>query len=241
MKILEIPQLLLLNLYISYKNAKEFIKVAYRYYSNNVFRKADLAIVKAYFFKSAFRIHKQFMKDQNATDIYQYGETYLTAFEMLLNTAGVTPQDVYVELGCGRGRTCFWAYAFKKCRTIGLDIVPPFIEIANRIVQKQNLKNIEFVCQDFLVEKWPEGTVYYIDATLSENHEIAQLIRLFDQLPENTKVIAINMTLTGDYPSERSQWKKLASFDTDFPWGISEANIFVKNKKENKDGKIIAK
>lgn len=228
MKITELPKLLLLNLYISYKNLQQYAQVVYRYYANPIFRHADLAILKAYLFKSPFRIHKQFMRKQNAVEIYQYGETYLTTFETLINAANVTAEDTYVELGCGRGRTCFWAIAFKKCKAIGLDFVPEFISIANNVVVKQQLKGINFVCQDFLEQEWPQGTVYYIDATLSDNQEIVQLIRIFNALPKGTKVIAVNMTLTGDYPSEKNLWKLLSRMDVDFPWGISEANVFVK-------------
>lgn len=228
MKILEIPQLILLNLYMTFKNTVEYSKVVFRYYSNPVFRCADLAVIRAYLFESAFRIQKKFLLKRHASDIYQYGETYLTTFEELIDKAKVMPNDVYVELGCGRGRTCFWTYAFKKCRTVGLDFVPAFIEKANAIVMKQKLQGIEFVCQDFLQEKWPEGTVYYIDATLSDNEEIAELISIFDTLPKGTRVIAINMSLTGDYPSERPQWKQLSSQFVPFPWGVAEANIFLK-------------
>lgn len=227
-RLLELPMLILVNIIVSIKGFFEYLRVVFRYYSNREFRRADLALLRSYLFVSPYRIHKNFMKSKGETDIYLYGETYITAFAEMADKAGIKPTDTYVELGCGRGRTCFWVHAFKKCTTVGIEYVPAFVEKAQEVIKKYVINGISFSCQNYLTEPLPNGTVYYIDATLSEGEEIVALIKLFDSLPKGIKVIAVNMSLTGDFPEQRPQWQELDTFTIAFPWGNSEVSIFQK-------------
>lgn len=230
MKIQEFPRLLMINLIVSLKGFFEYCKVVWFYYRSSNFRKADLALLAAYFGCSPFRVHKQYMKQLGKENIYLYGETYLTTMDTLAAKAAISPKDTYVELGCGRGRTCFWVRCFKECKTIGIDYVPAFIEKAQAIACRQNLDQIEFYYQDFLIEKWPLGTIYCLDGTLLEGEEIASIIRTSDLLPEGTRFIAINFSFVGDFPDQRPQWQLKEAFTVSYPWGEADAAIFIKSR-----------
>lgn len=227
-KILELPSLIATNLIVSIKGFFEFCKVIWFYYPNKSFRRSDISLIFSYLTRSPYRIHKQYMKDQNKEDLYLYGETYLTTLDKLIQIAKIYSEDTYVELGCGRARTCFWVRCFKNCTTVGLDYVPTFIEKANSVVSKLNLDKITFVCQDFLQAEWPQGTVYYLDGTLLEGEEIASIIVKADKLPSGTRFICINFSLVGDFPAERPQWETLENTTVKFLWGEAEAGIFKK-------------
>ena len=68
--------------------------------------------------------------------------------ETIARTCGLTAQDVVLEMGCGRGRTCFWLNEFIGCRVIGIDYVPAFIEKAQKVKERFHVKTVEFRLED---------------------------------------------------------------------------------------------
>lgn len=221
-KIKEFPILVGINLIVSIKYFIEFLKVAKRYYSNKNFRKADLALLRKYILKNPFKIHKRFMEERGEVDVYQYGETFLTSMDTMLKETGVTQNDRYLELGCGRGRTCFWVRCVLDLPTEGIDYVPAFIEIAQKVVEEQHLTGITFRCEDFNTCDWGNPTVIYIDATLTEGYELGMLIKKFESVPKGTKVIGVNL------PLPHKMWTEKKTFTVPFPWGDATAVIFEK-------------
>jgi hypothetical protein len=222
----ELPVLVAVNLMVSFVSLWEYLRVVGRYYRNTAFRRADLALLWQYCWNSPYKVHKRFLQEHGEVDVYRYGETPLTTIDLLTQRANVTADDVYVELGCGRGRTCLWMRTWIGCQTVGIDYVPAFIERANAVVQAQQLEGIAFLCRDFLQEPWEKGTVFYVDATLFEDTEIAQLIRRFDALPPGSRVIGVNLTLVSPTSDENSLWREEQRFTASYPWGQAEVAIF---------------
>src|ERR1700722_13009935 len=123
-EIKEYLKLVWINLVAQKRNFVEFVKVAQKYYHNPIFRKADLSLLLSYFLESPFDISKQFLKKKGEKNIYAYGETPLTTLEFISDECHITSNDTVFELGCGRGRTCFWLNSFIHCKVVGIDIVP---------------------------------------------------------------------------------------------------------------------
>lgn len=224
----ELPLLIGMNLMLSFSSLWEYLKVVRRYYGNVSFRRADWALLRAYRWSNPYKIHKHFLQQRGELEVYRYGETWLTTMELLAKEAEVTRDDIYVELGCGRGRSCFWMHSCVGCQVVGIDYVPIFIERATAVVQKLKLKGIRFLCHDFLTEAWVHGTVFYIDATLLEGEEMAQLVRRCDQLPRGCRVIGVNLSLTTGDPHDVSSWVEEKRLMAPYPWGSSEVGIFRK-------------
>lgn len=224
--LLELPALIVINAIMTVIFLREYVKVVYRYYGNKAFRRADLALIKAYLWSNPYRIHRHFLEEQGAEEIYRYGETLLTTMEQLTHRAGVSSQDTFIELGCGRGRCSFWVRLWHGCRVIGIDYVPLFISKANSIKDKLGIDNLEFYCRDFLIDSWEKGSVYYVDATLMEGEEITTLLKRCHELTHPCRLIAVNFSLLGDYPDECSSWKEISRFTAPYPWGLSEVAIF---------------
>ncbi len=63
-------------------------------------------------------------------------ETPLTSLEVIARECQLSVRDVVFELGCGRGRTCFWLNQFIGCAVIGIDYVPAFIEKALKVKRR---------------------------------------------------------------------------------------------------------
>lgn len=223
----EFFELLWINFVVQCKSLKEFIRVVFRYYSNIDFCKIDLLLLLTYLFNSPFIISKKFLKNTGQSDIYAYGETPLTTFDFILTNCQVQENDVLFELGCGRGRTCFWANAFKKCRVIGIDYIPEFISKANDLKNGFQVKNIEFRKQDFLQADFTNATIIYLYGTSLDEYSIKKLLSKFHSLPSGTKIITISYALS-EY-STSTNYEVMKRFTAQFPWG--EADVYLQIKK----------
>ena len=103
--------------------------------------KIDLALLMSYLFQNPYKISKNFLIARHETEIYAYGETPLTSLEKIARSAKLTDRDVVLELGCGRGRTCFWLRSFIGCKVIGVDFIGTFIDKANQVKKKDKSQN----------------------------------------------------------------------------------------------------
>jgi len=225
----ELFQLVFLRIAVIFFNCIEYCKVVYYYYSNKPFRKVDTSLLKYYLFNSPFKISKNFLIGKGAEDIYAYGETPLTTFDLIIQRLNIQTTDLFVELGCGRGRCCFWLQAFKGCDVLGIEWVPEFVEIANEISEKNHLKNINFVCQDMLTTDFSNATIIFLYGTCLEDEIIDQLIKKFSQLKKECRIITVSYSLL-DY--SKGFFEIEDQFSARFTWGIGE--VFIHRVKEKR-------
>lgn len=221
----EFISLLWLNLVVKLRNLIEFIKVAIKYYSNFSFLKADLFLRLTYLFNSPFSLSKRFLVAKGESNIYAYGETPLTTLEMIAKECNFTKSDCIFELGCGRGRTCFWLNSFIGCKVIGIEMVPDFVERAERIVHKLKLTDIEFKLGDMSEVDLRGATVCYLYGTCLEEDTINVMIKKFAKLPIGTKIITVSYPLT-DYTDE-PYFEVMKCFTGKFTWGETEIYMNV--------------
>lgn len=219
----ELIHLLWINFIVKLRNLLEYCSVIFRYYGNANFRRVDLAFLRSYLFRNPFHISKKFLILKGEKELYAYGETPLTTLGEIANECGITSQDTVYELGCGRGRTCFWLNTYLGCRVIGIDYVPEFIEKALEIVQKCDLKNIEFRTEDILRADYTGASVLYLYGTCYEEPFIKKLIAHLKGLPKGTKIISVSYPLTEYAPAD--QFKLIKEFEGSFTWG--EADIYL--------------
>ena len=141
----------------------EYLQSVWRYYGYRSFREVDLALVVNYFGANPYHIARRFAESQGDKDLYTYGETPLVTLDEISRRCGVTAADTVFELGCGRGRACFWLRTVLGCqRVVGIDNNPYFISMAERIVQKFAVRDIGFRCEDMLHTDLSGATVIYL-------------------------------------------------------------------------------
>jgi len=225
--IFELICLVYLNLKNTVYQFFDYLRVITKYYRCNYFFKIDSYLLSLYFFKNPFRISKNFLRKKGGLDIYVYGETPLATLEIIAKKCHLSSGDILFELGCGRGRSCFWLSHFIQCQTVGVDFVPEFIEKADRVKKKFKLKNVEFRAEDFLTTDFSGGTVFYLYAICLSDEMICQLIDRFKNLPEGVKIITISYALN-EYIPNKKLFKILDSFKLSFPWG--NAMVFIQER-----------
>lgn len=216
--------LLGLKLIVTKRNFVDFVKVFFSYYSHLSFAKVDISLMSAYLFKSPYSISKHFLKERGEEDVYAYGETPLTTLDYIVRECGVSDKDTVFELGCGRGRTCFWLNKFIGCKVVGIEVIPEFVECANKIKNRYRIDGVSFRNEDMAATDLNGATCIYLYGTCLEDQFIKKLIQKLSLLPAGTKIITISYPLT-DYGA---QFEVMKCFPAQFTWGRGDVYLQIK-------------
>ncbi|MBA3723214.1 MAG: class I SAM-dependent methyltransferase [Parachlamydiaceae bacterium] len=225
-KITNYFDLFLLNIKVKFGNFIEYMRVVSNYYSNSTFAKIDSYLVFSYLFNNPFVISKRFLLSRNEPDVYTYGETPLTSLEDIAKECRLSSKDVVFELGCGRGRTCYWLNQFIGCSVVGIDYVPEFIKRASEVKSKFGIENVQFRLEDILDSDFKGVTVIYMCGTCFSDEFILKLVKRFNTLPKGTKIISVSYPLS-DYSKDNS-YEIMKRFPIRFSWGLSDVYLQVK-------------
>jgi len=225
--LLDLFSLTLLRLKFIFFQYCNYFKIVQKYYIHFKFFKIDSYLLLLYFFQNPFKISKKFLMSRNESEIYTYGETPLTALQMIMEKCQLTADDVIFELGCGRARTCFWLNCFTSCRVIGVDFVPEFIHKAKQVKERFQLQNLEFRLEDFLKTDLDAGTVFYLYGICLSDPHIIKLVKRFKKLPAGVKFITMSYSLN-EYHAQGNFFKILEVLELKFPWGIG--TVYIQEK-----------
>ncbi len=188
------------------------IETIRRYYKKPKFALIDLTFGFVALFINPYRTCRKFLQKKGAAEIYAYGETPFATYEKIVEQCEIGPQDVWIEMGAGRGKGCFWLSHFLKCKVIGVEWIPQFVWIANGIKFLFNVKNVSFYSSDIQQTDLSKATVIYLYGLWPDL-----------DLPVGVKVITISEPLEGT--------KQLKRFWVRFPWGRTTA--FLQEKIES--------
>jgi SAM-dependent methyltransferase len=187
--------------------------------------KVDITLLAKSLFKNPFRVSKKFLKEQGATNIYAYGETPLTSLSLIAENCRISQKDVVFELGCGRGRSCFWLNCFLGCRVVGIEYIPEFVNDANEIKDLYHLSNVNFRNEDMLTADLSEATMIYLYGTCLEDTDIKKLITKFEKLRSGTKIITVSYSLLDYTDTAEPFFKIMKVFPAEFTWGTADVYL----------------
>jgi len=146
-------------------------------------------------------------------EAFPYGETPLFVLKQIVDRWGLTPDDRFVDLGCGRGRGVFFLSALTGCHAHGIDKIASFIKRANAFKKPKN----SFSCGDFKTYDFTQATFVYLYGTTMDNAAIAQLAEALRMLPQSGKIVTVSYPLEGFILKDQ--------FTASFPWGKAEVYL----------------
>ena len=205
---------LIYNLSIKFK---EFLKWG----MNKTWLKIQFLLFREYFLNSPFSIIKKYA---NKNDDFIYGETPLLTLDRILNDAGVTSDDVFVDLGCGRGLTLFGAYLSKNMKCVGIDLIEPFIKKGKKIALELKTDKIEFITNDITTYDFSTGNVFFIAGTTFDEELINKVAKKLSKVKANTKIISLSQKINAE--NFKVMWKKKYQFS----WG--DTLVYMQEKQE---------
>jgi SAM-dependent methyltransferase len=89
--------------------------------------------------------------------------TFYGTLEKIIRSLKLTPDDVFVDVGCGKGRVVFFVARQRLKKVIGIDVDPAMIGGAMKNLRRYRggRTPVEFVRADVLQYDLSEGTIFY--------------------------------------------------------------------------------
>jgi hypothetical protein len=199
----------------------EWCSTCYRYYSRKpLFFLIDVVFFALYALRTPFTVSKRYLQGQDSENIYTYGETPYSTLEYIARECDITDKDTVYELGCGRGKTLFWLASFIGCRCHGIEIIPSFVQRAQRVQSLFSVEKISFCCEDMLEADFSKATVVYLYGTCLDDTFIRSLAKKMRSLPPGARIITVSYPLTGYSDEEMFSLEK--TFSASFTWGSTD-------------------
>lgn len=151
---------------------------------------------------------------------FQFGETpYFTGLQ-ILQEAKVGPGDVFVDLGCGRGKMTFLAHLATGCRAVGVEMLASYVLVARRMVKTLRLEAVEFRHGDLLNTDVSEATVLYMTAPTWSEETRQALLERADEVQPGARWISVG------WECRHPRLNLLSARRLLFSWGRETAWIY---------------
>lgn len=193
-------------------------RIRRHFYAHRSFKQVDRMFKKAYRGLNPYRICREFLQSQGASDPYAYGETPLTTLDQMVKAFGIHVHDRILELGSGTGRCAFFLHSYVGCRVTAVEWVPLFNSIGKKIVQTLGSAGITFLQKDMMGVSLDGYDYIYLFGTCLSDASIDNLIKKFIKLPHTVKIITVSFSLH-EYSDQFIVEKMLTGR---FPWGKTE-------------------
>ncbi|MBM3207675.1 MAG: class I SAM-dependent methyltransferase [Chlamydiae bacterium] len=203
-------------------NFKEEKRVRDLFYKNHTFSRIDTLLKKKYRFNSPYTISKKFLQKKGEQDVHRYGETPITAVDLIAKKVGITPKDHVFELGSGRSRAAFFLAAEYRCKVSAIDWVPEFILHSYDISKRFKEIDATFYIGDITKIQLSSASVIYLYGTCLEDNQIHQIAENMKDLSSDVKIVTVSYPLTDYFPYD---FKIQDQFEAEFNWG--KADVFI--------------
>jgi hypothetical protein len=222
-KIKEIGSLLFLFFWVKLLNLWESIKIVKHYYRYPSFILTYLIFILCYLFFNPYRVSRRYQRKVGRKHLYTYGETPLTSFAKIMSVAGVKSSDFVLELGSGRGLSCFWLSDVIGCQVIGVEEIPIFLKIARFISRILRKDRVVWKEEDILDTDLSKATVVYFYGTGFDGSFLDHFFPNLEKLSPGTCVVTVSYPISEYYEETTFYIESMLSIR--FPWGWGDVYI----------------
>lgn len=124
--------------------------------------RVDAALAASYLFKLPclfIPLDRRRLPSEDLGTSLLFGDTPWDTAATLCRRVDLRDDDVLFDLGCGRGKLVFYARLAHGCRGVGIDLLPTYIRIAERVRRWLRLEGVTFREQDAREVDLSEATV----------------------------------------------------------------------------------
>lgn len=218
--VIEIPWLMVLNVWNHFWNFGIWTLEIRRYYRNPFLMKADWLWMLEYGLKSPFTLSRQATEQAGLPDdLTVYGETPWTTLEKVCEAVKLGTDDVFVELGAGTGRNLLFVHYWYGARAVGYELVPRFVEKFSWLQKHLLLEGVA----DLHLANWFDenlaGSVFFLVGSCYSDEHLEQATAKLLELEVESRVVTVS------YPLTDPGFELLESFSAPFSWGIGTVYV----------------
>jgi hypothetical protein len=185
--------------------------------------KLQALMAALYFFDPPYRIVSRFpSRPEFPRDNLIYGETPLLTFQSIMGKLSLQGGEMFCDLGCGRGFPCFFAHYLLKMPAVGIDLIPEFIDRANRIKGFLHARDLTFLKSSFIEADLPAGAIFYCAGTTFDDATMLALSEKLLAIPGRIIIISLSRGL----PSPLFETIHCGLYR--FSWGTS--HVYIQEK-----------
>ncbi len=195
-----------------------------RYCLSWAFLKYELQRRWYYLLCSPWAISRRFLDQRGEYGAQGYGETPLVTLAAIAKRLHLSEHDALLELGSGTGRNCAWLHTRYGCRAQGVEQIPQYVTLANRLERRHfGDGSVQSKCGDMFAEEMSRWQFVYVDCTAMSEACIRRVAFLCAGLPNGATLVTVNACMNQLMP-ERFQTERV--FPGLFLWGWSEIRIY---------------
>lgn len=182
---------------------------------------ADLSILSQYFFKSPYRIVRNYDESHPKHQLGPYGETDFYVMNRLLHEFDIPKTASIADLGAGRGRLGFFLRLVRGQKNVlAVEYHPLMVKRAENVRKWLSVSDLSFVHGDWAKVPLDSVEVVYLYGLVVDEEASRKLTRHMSMLKEGTKIITISSWLGEVMPHSFRLEKKIP---INFEWGETEA------------------
>lgn len=126
-------------------------------------------------------------------DSHMYSPTPYIALEEIITKLEIENDDIFVDIGCGKGRVIFYASRLKLKKVIGIELRKDMIDIAKHNLRMLKFRNtnIEIINSDIIDYHFNDGTIFFMYAPFGSKTLQKVLGNIKESLKRNQRKIRI--------------------------------------------------
>ena len=172
----------------------------------------EFSMLFQYMFNSPYNIMRKIHDNE---DDFVYGEISIKTICEILRDIEANIDDVFIDLGSGRGYAVFGAYLSGIKKAKGIEFVKEFTDRALKTKSYLKTDKIEFLNEDFTKSDLSSATIIFIAGTTMEETTIKIIACRISEIEHPVKVISLSRQLKG------KNIKTIFSKEYRFSWGKS--------------------
>ena len=198
-----------------------FRNFSYYYLWHLKFFLADMLLLSFYFFKSPYRLVREYDQLNPEMSLGPYGESDFYTAARIFSAFSIPKTASVVELGSGRGRLCLWLSMVRGQEYVcGIEALDSMSQRARRIQRWFCRDGLDFYTGNWHAMPLPPVDVYYLYAAAETDEQVREMAHALSRLRKGSRIITIGWWL-GEGAPENFVLEKTLSVKME--WGKSRA------------------
>ncbi len=154
------------------------------------------------------------------------------AFDNIIKLLDISSDDKFIDIGCGKGATLYYATNYPFSRIAGIEIEQSLFSIAKNNFLKLNISNVELFNENAIsFDKYDEFNVFFLFNPFSSDIYKKVFDKVTMSVANKEKVYLI---CYGDSPTEYIRNDGRWTLLHDYIDKVRETNVHIWLKNENK-------